>query len=503
MISSTETYIASIHREGDRIMAGVAWFLFALSLALASMHGSWGLALTVGLGLALASTAAAAWLSTSRAARILNAFVFMAFAALHIHQAHGMIEIHFGIFVLLAFLLFYRDWIPLVIAAAVIAVHHLGFYLLQEQGVGVYIFPQKGELSMVFVHAAFVVFEVGLLAYMAIRIEREASDAEQVSALASRIGKDGTIDLYVAPGSSTGYLGQRIEEFLSTIAEAVNGTRNVAARVQSASDSLAQVTAQIQASSKETSGQASAVSVTANEVSTNVGVVARGSEEMLASLRTIGENANEAAHVAKDAVGLAQGANLTVGKLGNSSKEVGKVLNLIAAIAEQTNLLALNATIEAARAGEAGMGFAVVANEVKELANQTASATVNIRTKIDQIQSDTSAAVRSMVEIGNVIEKISDISARIATAVEAQTATTNAIGLNVGEAAKGSFEIAGNISKVADAALHTTSAANHTQEASLSLAETASQLETLVGRFKLSEQSREMELETVGAGDNF
>ena len=417
-------------------MAGVTWFLFASSLALAAMQGTWVLAFTVGLGLALASTAAAAVLPTRRTTRVLNAFVFMAFAALLIQQMHGMIEMHFGIFVLLAFLLFYRDWLPLVVAAAVIAVHHVVFYFLQSQDFGVYVFPQKGELAMVFVHAGFVVFEVALLVYMAIRLKRESSDADQVSALASRIGKDGSIDLCVAKTSSAGYLGQRIDEFVSTIADAVNGTRNVAAEVQSASDSLAQVTAQIQASSEETSGQASAVSLTANDVSRNVGVVASGSEEMMASLRTIGDNANQAARVARDAVGAAETTNVTVGQLGKSTFEVGKVLKLIASIAEQTNLLALNATIEAARAGEAGKGFAVVANEVKGLAKKTANATEDIGTKIDKIQEDSKAAVQAMVEIGLVIEKISGISATIASAVEAQTITTNAIGLNVGEAAK-------------------------------------------------------------------
>jgi methyl-accepting chemotaxis protein len=222
-----ETYISGIHREGDRIMTGVAWSLFALSLSLASTYGTWGLALSAGLGLALASTAATVLLPGSASTRVLNAVVFMAFAALLIHQMHGMIEMHFGIFVLLAFLLFYRDWLSLVVAAVVIAAHHLGFYFLQSQGFPVYVFPHAGELEMVFVHAAFVVFETGLLVYMAIRSKREASDVEQVSTLGSRIRSDGTIDLWVTKGSGVGFLGKRIEEFLTAINEAVSGTRNV------------------------------------------------------------------------------------------------------------------------------------------------------------------------------------------------------------------------------------------------------------------------------------
>jgi methyl-accepting chemotaxis protein len=484
-----DTSLARVYREGDRIMTVVVWCLFVLSLALAASHDTWFLALIVGLGLALASTAAAVLLPARRATRLLNAVVFMGFSALLIQQMHGMIELHFGIFALLAFLLFYRDWAPLVVAALVIAVHHLGFHYLQNAGAGVYVFPVPCGIGMVFVHAAFVVFETSLLVYMATRSRREALDAEEVSALGSRIGTDGTIDLCIAKGSSVGAAAQRIEKFLLTIGDAVAGTRNVAADMQVASQSLAYVTAQIRASSEETSGQANSVSVSADEVSKNANVVAMGSGEMLASILTISKSANEAANVAKHAVEVARTANLAVGKLGDSSMEVGKVLKVIAAIAQQTNLLALNATIEAARAGEAGKGFAVVASEVKGLAQQTAQATEDIGKKIEAIQGDTQAAVSAIGEISGIITQIDDISSAIASAVEKQTATSNEIGRSVGEAAKGTREIAGNISSVAKAAENTKSAATDTQKASNALAQTSSRLETLVGRFKLQNQS--------------
>lgn len=281
-----ETYISRIHRHGDRIMSGVACFLFVLSLALAPLHETWWLALTVGLGLALASTAATVFLPARLATRILNAIVFIALAALLIQQMHGMIEMHFGIFVLLAFLLFYRDWVPVVVALVTVVVHHFGFYFLQSQGAPVYVFPQISGIGMVFVHAAFAGFEAALLVYMAIQSRREASDVEQVSALGSRIAKDGTIDLYVAKGSATGYLGQRIEEFVLIVGNAVNGTRMIAADVQAASKSMAQVTTEIRTNSERTSGQASVASGSAAEVSRNVAAVASGSEGILISLRS-------------------------------------------------------------------------------------------------------------------------------------------------------------------------------------------------------------------------
>jgi methyl-accepting chemotaxis protein len=99
--------------------------------------------------------------------RIAVACAAMIFAALLIHQTRGVIESHFGIFVLLAFLVLYCDWRPLVAAAALIAVHHLSFAWLQATGAGVYVFPEFDGVGRVLVHAAYVVVETGLLCYIA------------------------------------------------------------------------------------------------------------------------------------------------------------------------------------------------------------------------------------------------------------------------------------------------------------------------------------------------
>ena len=188
--------------------------------------------------------------------------------------------------------------------------------------------------------------------------------------------------------------------------------------------------------------------------------------------------------MARDAVGAAESANLTVQRLGESSVGIGKVIKVITSIAQQTNLLALNATIEAARAGEAGKGFAVVANEVKELARGTARATEEIGQKIEAIQSDTRSAVEAIAQISNIIKEINDISNNIAAAVEEQTVTTNEISRNVAEAASGTGDIAHNIAGVATAAQDTTRGAADTQTAARALSEMAAELQNLVGRFR-------------------
>jgi methyl-accepting chemotaxis protein len=163
------------------------------------------------------------------------------------------------------------------------------------------------------------------------------------------------------------------------------------------------------------------------------------------SISDIAQNANEAASVGSQAVTVADATNGTVAKLGESSTEIGNVVKVINSIAEQTNLLALNATIEAARAGDAGAGFAIVASEVKDLAQATAKATEEISCRVESIQLDTSNAVSAIGEIGQIISRINDYQLSIATAVGDQTASAGEINRNLLDASAGVTQIAHHI----------------------------------------------------------
>jgi methyl-accepting chemotaxis protein len=259
--------------------------------------------------------------------------------------------------------------------------------------------------------------------------------------------------------------------------------RNVAALGASAEE-MNKVSQSMGANADETATQASVVSAAAEQVSRNVQTVATGADEMGASIKEIAKNTAEATRVASSAVRTAELTNETISKLGQSSAEIGQVIKVITSIAQQTNLLALNATIEAARAGEAGKGFAVVANEVKELAKETAKATEDISRKIEAIQGDTNGAVSAIGQISQVIGQISDIQTTIASAIEEQSATTNEIGRNMAEAAKGSVDISRNIGGVAEAAHATTVGATETSTSSQALEKMAVELQTLVSQFR-------------------
>ena len=296
---------------------------------------------------------------------------------------------------------------------------------------------------------------------------------------------DLTREVTVTGADALGRMGGGLDRFFADLRDRVRGIATNAGALGESSEELLGVSQQMGASSQETAAQAGTVSAASEQVSQSVQTVAAAIEELGASIREIAKSAGDGARVATTAAEAAEQTNATIAKLGASSAEIGQVVKVITSIAQQTNLLALNATIEAARAGEAGKGFAVVANEVKELAKETAKATEEIGEKIAAIQGDTGRAVEAIKEITAIVAQISDISSTIATAVEEQTAATSEISRNVSEAARGSNEIAQNITSVAQAAQDTMAGAAKTRDAAGYLQLMASELQEMVGKFRV------------------
>nr|BFE64752.1 hypothetical protein GCM10020063_092780 [Dactylosporangium thailandense] len=281
-----------------------------------------------------------------------------------------------------------------------------------------------------------------------------------------------------------GRMSAALDSATARTRETVREVANTATGVAGAAGRLASNSEEIARTAESASTRSGSVASAATHVAGNVHSVVTGAEEMSASIREIAQSASQAAGVAAAAVRAAGAASSTVAKLDTSSTEIGNVLKLITSIAEQTNLLALNATIEAARAGEAGKGFAVVASEVKDLAQETAKATEDIAGRVGAIQGDARAAAASIGEISSVISEISQYQTTIAAAVEEQTATTGEISRNVTQAAAGTDEIASTISGVADASRATSAGMGESRTASAELATMADRLQQLVGRFR-------------------
>jgi methyl-accepting chemotaxis protein len=175
MMAGENAYFSKLYRTSDRLLLGVLTALLLVSFALAPWHHTWPEALTIGVP----AWAVCAWLTRmyggAPVTRCAIAASLMIFAALLIHQAHGMTEVHFSIFVLLAFLLFYRDWVPLVVAAAVVAVLNLGIDAFQRAGQPVWVFASAAGIGIVLVHALFVIVETALLVWMAVQLRREVT----------------------------------------------------------------------------------------------------------------------------------------------------------------------------------------------------------------------------------------------------------------------------------------------------------------------------------------
>ena len=237
---------------------------------------------------------------------------------------------------------------------------------------------------------------------------------------------------------------------VQTLAAAATELSAVSRQTASGTASMSDKAHTVAAAAEEASANTLSIAAGMEQSSSSLSSVASATEEMSATVGDISANTARARSISEQATGQAQTITEQMQKLGQAAQEIGHVTETITNISAQTNLLALNATIEAARAGSAGKGFAVVANEIKELAKQTAEATLDIKARIAGIQSSTGSAMTDIGQITTVIREVGGIVASIAAAIEEQATVTRDVAGNIAQASGGVREANERVSQTAE-----------------------------------------------------
>ncbi len=530
-----------IRARTDRALAWLLLAHFPVALAIAPVNDTWTAALLVGgtvsgVTFFLARTRAGA-LET----RFAIALGLMAYSGLFIHQSHGMVELHFHVFGSLAFLLAYRDWRVPVVAAAAIALHHLGLDTLDPHAQFAHVLPHGHHgLGIVALHAVFVVFETAVLVFLSITLEREVVDLsnrraavnaerEELAVLAGRLERR---DLSSPDGDVNSEASAAMRDGIAQVADLVRAIRLTAHQVAASSR---EVVAGAEEAGRVSTEIVSAVSDVAAGAERQAVIVAethdaalrvteamRGNAEEAASAAEAAEAARllagegrdaaaDAAHAMADAADSSQAMTGAMGELTERSHEITGLVNRITAIADQTNLLALNAAIEAARAGEHGRGFAVVADAVRKLAEESGDAARSIAEAVGRIDNltvqaadavreaagRTDAGAATVANAGEAFERIDAAVAalvgrvqQIADASRRVAEDTDAVRTRMDEAARLTESSSANTEEVSATTEQTASAARAMAGSAARLGDAAEELEQLVVQFTVDAPQR-------------
>ncbi|MDO6515429.1 MULTISPECIES: methyl-accepting chemotaxis protein [unclassified Neptuniibacter] len=438
--------------------------------------------------------------------RAVIAASYMFMSMILIMQQFGRLEMHFHIFSVLAFLILWRDWRVVVVAALVIAVHHLVSVPLQLADTYIGDHPYityaiTCDWPTFFLHAFFVIVESAILIMISVHLRRQYVLANQIRTVVENAAtdKDLTIEL-----SSIKAATKDDKAFIETLGQFFDMIRTTMQQFQSSSSKLAGFSEQSanlsRTSQEQLCGQndkISSVVAAVTEMSQTIAEIAQNT----ASAAQSSENAKKLTDQSFDKVKISIGNTLAlvqqqkeakemVDKLAADTDDIGAMLDIIRGIAEQTNLLALNAAIEAARAGEQGRGFAVVADEVRSLAQRSQEATKEIDTVVTKLQSASKGVVTIMEsgrekseetiaiteqtqytldQAANAVADILAMNLQVAAAVEEQSQVADIVSMDMESINASNLEVQGTSEQSTQLSIEVSALSEELKAAALSI----------------------------------
>ncbi|MEZ2407773.1 methyl-accepting chemotaxis protein [Bosea sp. OAE752] len=377
-------------------------------------------------------------------------------------------DMHMYYFAVLALLAGFCDWRPIILGAALTALHHLVLQYVLPAAV----FYQGGNILRVLLHAVIVVIETAFLATFAVFLQRRLQESEAGLAHAQEVAERERRATEKEKALSE-EMGRRTQALQALVSRFRHQMEQAMAMLDHSAENMKVKASALTQTSDRARGQTALVADAAAGTMGSIDQLSAASTELAASIAEIGRNADESANGSKSTAELARHASREIQDLAGRSQDVGAVVEIIRGIASQTSMLALNATIEAARAGEMGRGFAVVASEVKTLSAQTAKATDEVSAHIGAMQDATQRSLRAIREIVEAVGEVESVANAIALSVDEQSRATSEIAYQVRlsfEGAQRSADIAGGFEAMT---VETHGAAENLQETAAGLARQA------------------------------
>ena len=358
---------------------------------------------------------------------------------------------------------------------------------------------ESAEARTYQIAAALLALLFGVLAAWVITRQITKPLQETLDVVERIAGGDLTHNLQINRRDELGVLQQGIQRMGATLRDLIGGIRDSVTQIASAAEELSAVTEQTSAGVNSQKVETDQVATAMHEMTATVQEVARNAEQASVAATTADEEARQGDKVVAEAIAqiekLAEEVRRSTEAMNSLQKEsdkIGSVMDVIKAVAEQTNLLALNAAIEAARAGEAGRGFAVVADEVRGLAQRTQKSTEEIEGLVASLQTGTQQVANVMLSSRGLTDSSVELTRRAGTSLENITRTVSniqAMNQQIAAAAEQQSSVAEEISRsilnVRDVSEQTAAASEETAASSVELARLGNQLQMLVSHFRV------------------